>query len=108
MTSPHDGSRRIFIARMAAGGTALVALHSRAQAPAKVDEKDPQAAALGYVADTTKADAKKYPKHANDQKCSNCMLYTGKPADASGPCSLFAGKHVAANGWCSAWVKKAG
>jgi phage I-like protein len=107
MTSTPRTSRRIFIAQMAAGGTALVALHGAAQAQAKVDEKDPQASALGYVADTTKADAKKYPKHTNDQKCSNCSLYSGKPADASGPCSLFAGKHVAGNGWCSAWVKKA-
>jgi High potential iron-sulfur protein len=108
MNSTPRTSRRIFIARIAAGGTALVALHGHAQAPAKVDEKDAQAAALGYVGDTTKADMKKYPKHANEQKCSNCTLYTGKAADASGPCSLFQGKHVAANGWCSAWVKKAG
>jgi hypothetical protein len=64
-------------------------------AQAKVDEKDPQAAALAYAADTTKVDAKKFPKHTNDQKCSNCQLYTGKAKEASGPCSLFAGKHVA-------------
>ena len=72
-----------------------------------LDEKDPQAAALGYVADTTKADLKKFPKHTNDQKCSNCQLFQGKATDASGACALFAGKHVAANGWCSAWAKKA-
>ena len=100
--------RRIFIARVVAGGGALLAMQAGAQAQAKVDEKDPQAAALGYAADTTKVDAKKFPKHAATQKCNNCQLYTGKAADASGPCSIFAGKHVAANGWCSAWVKKAG
>ena len=43
-----------------------------------LDEKDPQAVALGYVADTAKADAKKYTKHSEDQKCNNCQLYTGK------------------------------
>jgi High potential iron-sulfur protein len=102
-TSP---SRRVFMLRIAAGGGAAVALGAAAQAPAMLDEKDPQAAALGYVADTTKADAKKFPKHANDQKCNGCQLYTGKAADAAGPCSLFAGKLVAAPGWCSAWVKK--
>ncbi len=92
--------------QIAVASTAVIATHAMAQA--KVDEKDPQAAALGYVADTTKVDAKKYPKHAAAQKCSNCQLYTGKPADASGGCALFAGKLVAANGWCSAYVKKAG
>jgi hypothetical protein len=79
----------------------------QAHAQAKVDEKDAQAVALGYVADTTKADAKKFPKHAATQKCSNCQLYTGAANAKSGPCSIFPGKQVAANGWCSAYVKKA-
>jgi High potential iron-sulfur protein len=103
LTSPAS-SRRVFMIQVAAGA----AFAGVAQAQAKVDEKDAQAVALGYVADTAKADAKKYPKHSKDQKCGNCMLYTGKAADASGPCSLFAGKHVTANGWCGTWVKKAG
>jgi hypothetical protein len=63
--------------------------------------------ALGYKEDTTKVDAKKYPKHDKAQKCSNCQLYTGKAGEAYGPCSIFPGKAVAANGWCTAWVKKA-
>jgi len=91
--------------QVAVASTAVIA--SQAMAQAKVDEKDPQAAALGYAADTTKVDAKKYPKHAAAQKCSNCQLYAGKPADAAGACPLFAGKQVAANGWCSAYAKKA-
>lgn len=99
-------TRRTFMMQVAVGGTALAAA-AGAMAQAKVDEKDPQAAALGYAADTTKVDAKKFPKHTKDQKCENCQLYTGKAKEASGPCSLFAGKHVAAGGWCSAWVKKA-
>jgi hypothetical protein len=97
-------SRRVFIAQVVAGSGAVIALGAKAQT--MVDEKDAQAAALGYAADTTKVDAKKYPKHTNDQKCNSCQLYTGKATDKSGPCSLFAGKHVTANGWCSAWVKK--
>jgi hypothetical protein len=101
-------SRRVFIMQVVAGSGAVVALGAHAQGAPMVDEKEPQAAALGYVADTTKVDAKKYPKHTNDQKCSNCQLYTGKPADKAGPCSLFPGKQVAGPGWCSAWVKKQG
>ena len=77
-------SRRVFIAQVMAGGTAVVTLGPHAQAAPMVDEKDAQASALGYVADTTKADAKKFPKHAKDQKCSNCQLYTGKAGDKSG------------------------
>lgn len=100
-------ARRQFIQWIPAAGLAALAVRE-AHAQAKVDEKDAQAAALGYAADTAKVDAKKYPKHSKDQKCSGCQLYTGKAADASGPCSLFPGKHVASAGWCSAWVKKAG
>lgn len=98
-------NRRVFMMQVAAGTSAVMA--SQAMAQAKVDPKDPQAVALGYVADTTKADGKKYPKHENAQKCSNCQLYQGKAADAWGGCSLFAGKQVAGAGWCSAYVKKA-
>jgi hypothetical protein len=109
MTMTTRNTRRVFMLQVAAaGGAAALGASAHAQAAAKVDEKDPQAVALGYVADTTKADAKKYPKHTNDQKCSNCALYSGKAGDATGPCSLFAGKQVAANGWCASWVKKAG
>lgn len=98
-------NRRVFMMTVAAAGSALAA--TRAMAQAKVDEKDPQAAALGYVADTAKADKKKYPNHAATQQCSGCALYQAKASDAAGPCSLFAGKLVAGKGWCSAWAKKA-
>ena len=98
-------NRRVFLMQVAACGSVLIAAGAQAQA-AKVDEKDPQAVALSYVADTTKADTKKFPKHANDQKCTNCALYQGKPADAAGGCPLFGTKQVAAGGWCSAWAKK--
>lgn len=102
-------TRRTFMMQVAAGGSALAASSAMAQAAAvKLDEKDPQAIALAYAADTTKVDQKKFPKHTAEQKCSTCQLYTGKGKDPMGPCSLFAGKQVAAPGWCSAWVKKAG
>ena len=98
-------NRRTFMMTVAATGAALTAHLAMAQA--KLDEKDPQAAALGYVADSTKADAKKYPKHEATQVCSNCALYHGKAGDAAGNCPLFTGKQVDAKGWCSAWIKKA-
>jgi hypothetical protein len=90
---------------LVAGSSALAAASAHAQA--KVDEKDPAAIALGYVADTARADQKKYAKHEASQKCSNCQLFQGKAGAADGPCPLFPGKTVAANGWCASWVKKA-
>lgn len=97
-------TRRIFLMTLAAGGS-LLATAARGQT--KVDEKDPQATALGYVADATKTDTKKFPKYAAGQMCSNCALYQGKPSDAAGGCPLFGAKQVAGKGWCSAWAKKA-
>lgn len=103
---PTTSNRRVFMMTLAAAGGALAATGARAQ-PKLVDEKDPQAVGLGYVADSTKADKKKYPKHENTQICGNCQLFQGKAADAAGGCPLFAGKQVATKGWCSAWAKKA-
>jgi len=99
-------NRRVFMMAVAAAG-AGAGLVTSAQAQVKLDEKDPQAVALGYVADGSKADKKKYPKHMADQVCNNCALFQGKATDAAGGCSLFAGKQVAGKGWCSVWAKKA-
>lgn len=101
-----QSTRRTFLMQVAVAGTALAASQAQAQA-VKLDEKDPQAVALGYVADTTKADTKKFPKHTKDQHCGNCALFQGKATDAVGGCPLFGAKQVASKGWCSAWAKKA-
>ena len=102
MTTPSI-PRRVFLLALA---TSTATLGTLAHAQAMVDEKDPQAAALGYVADAKRVDVKKFPKFAAGQNCANCALYQGKPADKAGACPLFAGKQVAAEGWCSAWAKK--
>ena len=101
-------NRRTFVIHTAVGAGALVAA-CMAQAqpkPALVDEKDPQATALGYKADATKVDKTKQPKYAAGQDCSNCALYQGKPGDAAGGCPLYGGKQVSAKVWCSAYAKK--
>lgn len=95
--------RRVFLVSCAAGAAALT---TSARAQAVLDEKDPQAIALGYVADAKKVDPKKYPKYAAGQLCSNCSLYQAKPTDPVGGCALFGTNKVAGKGWCSAWVKK--
>jgi hypothetical protein len=95
--------RRVFMLTLAAAGAGLA---TRAQAQAMVDEKDAQAVALGYVAEAKRVDAKKYPKFAAGQLCSNCALYQGKATDKAAGCPLFGAKQVAGPGWCSAWAKK--
>ena len=99
-------TRRKFIQIVPVAGAALFAGLS-AFAQAKLEEKDAQATALGYVHDATKVDKAKQAKYAAGQNCSNCQLFQGKAADAWGGCPLFAGKQVNAKGWCSAYVKKA-
>ncbi len=99
-------SRRHFIRTISFTGAAmLLGTEARADLP-MVDEKDPTAAALGYVADSTKANQAKYANHTAAQQCNNCQLYQGKAGAASGPCPLYAGKQVNAKGWCSAYAKK--
>ena len=101
-------TRRSFMMKVAVTGAALTAVQHAAQAATPVDEADPQAKSLGYRKDTTKVDAKAFPKHTNEQKCGGCQLFQGKAGDAAGACGIFAGKEVSATGWCSAWMKKAG
>ena len=96
--------RRVFLMSVAACGAAL-GTSARAQAK-PIDEKDPQAVAMGYVADAKRVDAKKQPKFAAGQACSNCMFYQGKPTDASAPCPMFGGKLASGKGWCNAYNKK--
>jgi hypothetical protein len=72
-----------------------------------IDEKDPAAVGLGYVADATKADKTKYAQYVAGSNCANCALYQGAAGSTQGGCPLFAGKQVASQGWCSAWAKKA-
>lgn len=96
--------RRVFLMSLVASSAGFAA---GARAQVLVDEKDAQAAALGYVADAKRVDTKKYPKFAAGQVCSNCALYQGKPADKAGGCPLFGTRQVAGPGWCSAWAKKA-
>lgn len=70
-----------------------------------LDPADAQASALGYVHDTTKVDAAKYPQHKAEQTCANCQLIQGDSGEWRG-CPLFAGKAVNENGWCVSWVQK--
>jgi hypothetical protein len=99
-------TRRTFVIHSVVGASVL-ATGSLAFAQTLVLDTDPQAIALGYKNDASKADKAKYPKYAAGQNCANCALYQAKAGDAAGACPLFAGKQVSAKAWCSAWAKKA-
>ncbi len=99
-------NRREFFVQITSIASVLAAGSALAANP-MVDEKDAQAAALGYKAVGSKVDKAKFPKYAAGQTCGNCALFQGKAADAQGGCSLFPGKAVAGKGWCSAYAKKA-
>ena len=100
-------TRRIFITTIPAAALALgVGKTAFARAEA-LSESDPAAVALGYKADASKVDAKKWPTYASGRVCANCQLYAGKPTDPMAPCAVVGGKLVNAKGWCAAWAKKA-
>jgi hypothetical protein len=89
-------------------GSLLTATAVAAAPLAPLDPNDAQAKALGYVADSSKVDAKANPNHKPDQKCSRCQQFQGKPADKQGGCNIFPGKAVAGAGWCKVWTLKPG
>jgi hypothetical protein len=106
--------RRMLSVALVAGGTVTVGLLAAAEtraapgaAPAKVDEKESTAVALGYVSDAKHVDKKASPTYQAGASCSSCSWYQGKAGDpAGGPCTFFPGKNVDANGWCRMYNKK--
>ncbi len=100
--------RRTFILQLVPATLAVgTALRAHAQA-AKIEENDPAAKAVKYVADASKLDEAKNPPFKKGSHCGNCALFAGKPTDAWAPCAIVANKQVANKGWCTAWNKRAG
>jgi len=104
-------SRRQFLCKLAITAGAPLALASRLKAgeeapPEMLKEDDPVAIAFGYKEDTLKVDQEKYPQHKPEQRCDNCLHYTGEDGKPTGPCTIFPNKHVTAPGWCLVWVIK--
>jgi len=100
-------NRRTFMLHVVVGSSAIAASQVMAQGAQMVSETDANAVSLGYKADASKVDTKKYPAHTAAQRCGNCALFQGKATDAAGPCPLYAGKQVSSKGWCSAYAPKA-
>ena len=79
---------------------------AQAQTLPQLSVDDPQAKALGYVADATKVDPKVRPTYKPGQDCASCLQLQGKSNEAFRPCNLFPNKVVSAKGWCMAFVQK--
>ncbi len=107
----HKISRRAMVkSSLLAGallpGLGLVGSAAEAAAMTPLDPSDPQAKALGYVADGSKVNAAAEPTFKPTQKCHTCAQYLGKAGDATGGCIIFAGHPVPAGGWCKVWAQK--
>lgn len=97
----HHSTRRVFMLRVVAGSSALVAAQLSQAEEEKMTEADPYAKSMGFRTDTNRVDKARYPRHdAATQQCNKCQLYSGKPGDPLGPCSFFGGRLVAPTGWC--------
>ncbi len=64
-----------------------------------LDAASPEAKAVKYVEDASKASAA-----AAGSTCANCALYLGAEGAKQGACQIFPGKDVKAAGWCSSWA----
>lgn len=119
-----DSSRRSLLKKVAASAIAFPILSSSprplfAQGPTgAVDEKGPQAQALGYYHDVAKVDVAKWPRKGQPESananCANCQLLLNRGQKVAGMdgewglCALFQDGLVNVNGWCNSWVQKQG
>ncbi|HEX4870971.1 MAG TPA: high-potential iron-sulfur protein [Nevskiaceae bacterium] len=101
-------SRREFLRLCGIGALSALPLRVAAQAPAKLDPKDPLAVSLAYVENAATLNPAKEPLFKAGSNCANCILYQ-KAQEKGGyaPCGAVGGKLVAGPGWCKAWAKGA-
>jgi len=94
--------RRLFIHQVAATACLVVARNAFAESP-MLSPSEPAAQALGYTADATQTDRKKFPNYAPGDRCSACAIFVTRIGENSGTCPLFPDRMVAADGWCNAF-----
>ena len=107
----HSMQRRVFIIKVVGSASALALTDAFAANPVSTErltETDSYAKSMGFRMDTANVDQKRFPRHAVEQKCSTCQLYSGEPNAEWGPCSFFGGRWVHRDGWCRNFkIKKA-
>lgn len=101
-------TRRQFVLKTIPASIVLIAsTHITAAEPARLDEAEPIAVALGYKHVAAQVDVKKFPAYIAGHDCAGCQLFQAAAGEQWAPCGVVAGKLVNADGWCAAWVKKA-
>ena len=99
-------TRRQTLTLIVASGTAPILAQADLNLP-ELAITEPIAIALGYQADASLVDTRKFPKRAapqgSTQYCDNCTLYKEVRA-GFGTCTAIKGRLVAGKGWCNAWV----
>jgi hypothetical protein len=95
-------SRRAIL--LALGLVATVGSPRRAAAAVGklLDEKEPAAKSIGYVANSRTVDPKVYPSYKRSQTCATCAFIkfgTGRQR----ACSVVADRLVESAGWCKLW-----
>lgn len=94
--------RRLLLRLALAIAAALVCMpqaRRAAAAPPLLDADSPEAKAVKYVEDASKASGA-----AAGNSCASCALYQGGEGSKRGGCQIFPGKDVKAAGWCSSWA----
>lgn len=106
-----DPSRRAFLATAAvAASAAAIGLRPRSASAAgenlpHLTESDPLAKSLGYRANASEVNRKKFATYKPGEHCSICRFFLGKPGEKSGyaGCQIYAGYSVDAKGWCASY-----
>jgi High potential iron-sulfur protein len=70
-----------------------------------LDEKEPAAVKIGYVANSRKVDPAANPGFKRSHTCATCAYIEFGTARQRG-CSLVPGRLVEAGGWCKLWKLK--
>lgn len=99
-------ARRAVLLALGLGAVAGVA--RRAPAAEKrtlLDEREPAARNIGYVANAREVDVKTNPGYRRGQSCATCTFIDFGTARHRG-CSLVPGRLVEAAGWCRLWKLK--
>lgn len=99
-------SRRAWL--LSLGLLAIAGLTRRAAAAAErtlLDEKEPAALKIGYVANSRKVDPAANPGFKRSHTCATCAFIDFGTARQRG-CSLVPGRLVEAGGWCRLWKLK--
>ncbi len=99
--------RRFVLNTVSSAAVLMAATPLGAAEPARLEETDPIAVALGYKNVAALVDVQRFPTYVDGHDCKGCKLFQAAGGEQWAPCGVVPGKLVNAGGWCAAWVKRA-